>query len=367
MKLQVMGITSGVGSLQYGFKKSGFDVLHSHEWRKYYHQDKTYEKNYGKDNHFSYDPIEGFSGVDCIVSHPECGNFSNLYTGKNREQRQVDPGDIYKFIDLAKQYQPKTFLVDNLPKSIMAVSKDDWFKNFPDYEIYFEMISNWGYGNIQKNRNRLFIIGVRKDLDWKFVPRESKHEITVWDLIQDIPDDAPNHQIMKLEDCSQWAGYQIGDKSRKKLTLAEMQEWFASCKPGRNIPYFNLKGESKQKPGYSVVNIDRHCPVLTGGGGFYDTYYFFDPIRRYYRPFTIRERLRIQGFEDDFILYPLTYDYGTKDHQSLIKQSGKCMPVQFPQEFARQLSNYLLDGIKEEASPKRLLVQPFKNHQLNLF
>ena len=44
-----------------------------------------------------------------------------------------------------------------------------------------------------------------------------------------------------------------------------------------------------------------------------------------------------------------------------------CMPVQFPQEFARQLSNYLLDGIKEEASPKRLLVQPFKNHQLNLF
>lgn len=364
MELKVIGITSGVGSLQYGFRKEGFKVLHSHEWRKYYDLSGTYSRNYGCENLSNYDPVERFKGVDCIVSHPECGNFSNLYTGKNRDARNIDPGDIYKFIDLCQKYEPKTFLVDNLPKSLMAVTRDDWEKSFPDYKLYFEMISNWGYGNIQKNRNRLFIIGVHKDLDWFFVPNERAHNKKLIDAISDIDDNTPNHQKMKLTDLTQWSGYQIGIKKEGKLTLQEMQPWFDLYHKNSNLPYYNRKGEMKLKPGYGVVSIEKTAPVLSGGGGFYDNYWIFD---EYYRPLTMRERLRIQGFEDDFILSPLNYQYSTKEHLSLIKQTGKCMPVQFPQEFARQLSDYLLNGIKQEFKASRLLKQPFKNKQLNLF
>lgn len=355
-KFKVIGITSGIGSLQYGFKRAGFEVGHSHEWRKYYNTG-TYKKNYGKDVWEEYEPDRNSKGVDCIVSHPECGNFSNLYTGKNAGTRQADPGDIYQFIDLAKGYQPKTFLVDNLPKSLIAVSKEAWKSQFPDYNIYFEYISNWGYGNVQKNRNRLFIIGVHKDLDWQFVPQEQKHEFKMYHALMDIEDNAPNHQKMQLDDMTQWSGYQIGKPSEGRLKLKEIQYWLGAAKMNANLPYYNKAGQLKNKPGYCVLDTERHAPVLSGGGGFYDNHWVLDDDQHYYRPLTMRERLRIQGFSDDFILDPITYEYGTKGHQSLIKQTGKCMPVQFPYFFAKQLMDYLSNGIKPDHAPSRLLKQ----------
>jgi hypothetical protein len=63
-----------------------------------------------------------------------------------------------------------------------------------------------------------------------------------------------------------------------------------------------------------------------------------------------------EGFDDDFVFYPLQYEYGSKEHLSLIKQTGKCMPIQFPREFARQLKNFINNGILEETE-NRLLKQ----------
>jgi site-specific DNA-cytosine methylase len=353
-ELKVLGVTSGIGSLQYGFRKWGFEVLDSHEWRKYYNP-VTFNKNYGVNINPDYIPNTRFKGVDCIVGHPECGNFSNLYTGPNRLKRTKDPGDIHKFIDLVKDYQPKTFLADNLPPSLEAVTKQEWSDAFPDYKIYYEFISNWGYGNIQKFRNRLFIIGVHKDLDWKFVPKETKHDTTISDVISDIKPGTPNHFIMQLSDITQWSGYQIGKPDiDRKVTLGELQEWFEKHGKNSNLPYFNKQGELKGKPGYWVIDVERFSPVLTGGGGLYDNHWIKDG---YFRPLSIRERLRIQGFDDDFIVYPLEFEWGSKDHISCIKQTGKCMPTQFPAEFARQLAQFLNDGIQEEGPALRLLKQ----------
>lgn len=351
--MRVLGITSGVGSLQYGFKQEGFDVCLSHEWRKYYNLNQTFEKNYGQPCLENYEYQSNLKGVDCIVSHPECGNFSNLYTGKNREKREVDPADIYKFIDLCIEYQPKTFLCDNLPKSLLAVSKDEWANKFPDYNIYFEYVSNYGYGNIQKNRNRLFIIGVHKDFGFVFKPKEFKHDYNILDLIYNIEEDTPNHQVMKLSDQTQWMGYQIGLNHSERITLEELQNWLKDQKLNTNIQYFNKSGELKSKPGYSVIDTNKFSPVLSGGGSLYDNFYIFGK-EGYYRPLTIRERARIQGFDDDFVFYPLQYEYGSKEHLSLIKQTGKCMPIQFPREFARQLKNFINNGILEETETRLL-------------
>lgn len=351
--MKVLGITSGVGSLQYGFKQEGFEIGISHEWRKYYNVDKTFEKNYKQDCFEQYVSQPGWQGVDCIVSHPECGNYSNLYTGKNRDTRQGDPGDIYKFIDLCNEYQPKTFLCDNLPKSLLAVDKVEWQTKFPDYNIYFEYVSNWGYGNPQKNRNRLFIIGVHKDFGFVFRPQEHKHETVIADVITGIKKRTPNHQIMTLDDYTQWRGYQIGNPKKEKLKLKEMQKWFGQQRLNTNMAYYNKAGELKSKPGYSVIDVERSSPVLSGGGGFFDNFFIYD---EYYRPLTIRERARIQGFDDDFKFYPLDFEWGTREHLSLIKQTGKCMPTQFPREFARQLKNFIQNGILEETE-NRLLKQ----------
>jgi len=350
--MNVVGITSGIGSLQYGFKGQGFKIGPAHEWRKYYNIAGTFTRNYGSVLSEEYDLDSKWKHPVCIVSHPECGNYSNLYTGSNRGQREQDPGDIYKFIDLCKIYKPQTFLCDNLPKSLLAVSKTEWRKKFRDYKISFEYVSNWGYGNVQKNRNRFFVIGVHKDLDWVFRPQERKHNTLLTDVIFDLSDKIPNHIEMQLSDYTQWRGYQIGNIKKDRLKLKDLQNWLGSCRLNANMPYYNKAGDLKSKPGYSVINPEKHAPVLSGGGGVYDNHWIYNG--HYYRPLTIRERLRIQGFGDEFICYPLEFEFGTKEHLSLIKQTGKCMPVQFPTEFARQLKNYLLNGVQEE-NESRLL------------
>ena len=174
----------------------------------------------------------------------------------------------------------------------------------------------------------------------------------------DIGPEVKNHHKMQLTDTTQWSGYQIGRPDiDRRLTLEELQDWLADAVPGRNMPYYNKKGELKSKPGYSVVRIDHHAPVLSGGGGFYDNHWIYDEDELYYRPLTMRERLRIQGFEDDFVLTPDGFDWGSKEHRNQIKQTGKCMPVQFPREFARQLFQYLGNGVTLDLQPSRLLKQ----------
>lgn len=337
--MKALGITDGIGSLLYGPKKIGFDIVGNYEWRKYYNTG-TFERNFkGSPYITDYDFKEPkWKGIDLITSHPECGNFSNLYTGPNAAIRNADPGDIYKFTKLCNYYRPKVFICDNLPKSLGAVTPKDWVKEFPDHNLDFCWVSNWGYGNVQRNRKRLFVIGVHKDLNWHFIPQEIPHGNMLGDIILGIPENAPNHQKMQLNELTQWAWYQVGKKSSKRMTLGELQPWLKKIRLNTNMPYYNSKKELKSKPGYSIQDLERHSPTLSGGGGFYDNHWIEDPQENYIRPLTMRERLAIQGFGTDFVLLPEEFQYISKDHAFLIKQTGKCMPVQFAQEVARQIA-----------------------------
>ena len=66
----------------------------------------------------------------------------------------------------------------------------------------------------------------------------------------------------------------------------------------------------------------------------------------------MRERLRIQGFEDNFELVPESFTWGDKAHQNQIKQTGKCMPVDFPRYFANQIKEFLSNGTLPEKGTK---------------
>lgn len=337
-----LGITDGIGSLLYGPQKLGFKILGNYEWRKYYNTG-TFEKNFKGAPYITdyQDRNAAWKGLDLITSHPECGNYSNLYTGPNAAERNLDPGDIKLFMDITKYYQPKHFLCDNLPKSLLAVTPGDWKKFFRDYKIQFIWVSNWGYGNTQKNRNRLFISGTHRDIDWEFVPQEAPHEKKLIHVLETVSNGDPNHRIMGIDEPTRWHWYQFnpakGKTTRKFMTLREIQPYFEKLRPGCNIPYTNQYGEKKSKPGYSVLRPDHTAPVLSGGGSLYDNFWYPDPIAGYIRPLTMRERLAIQGFDKDFVLVPGDIEYGSQDHQWACKQTGKCMPVEFPTEFARQI------------------------------
>lgn len=95
--------------------------------------------------------------------------------------------------------------------------------------------------------------------------------------------------------------------------------------------------------------------VTLSGGGFAgaDNIYMTPD----FQPLTMRERCRIQGIPDDFILLPLDYDTDKKAYNNLIKQTGKCMPVQFCTYLTNQIGNYIDNGINEDPKKAKNIIK----------
>ena len=81
--MKAFGLISGVGSLLYGAKKAGFEIVGNCDWRKYYHTG-SFEHNFKRpftEDIYDYD-ISKIKGLTMVMGHPECGNFSTLRAKK---------------------------------------------------------------------------------------------------------------------------------------------------------------------------------------------------------------------------------------------------------------------------------------------
>ena len=277
-------------------------------------------------------------GIDLIMGHTECGNYSQL-NAKAAEDCS-NPGDIPEFIHAVKILKPRFFAMDNLPKSLIAIPMSEWKKQLKEYDIFPEWISNYNYGNLQKHRKRMFIIGARKEENFVFVPGETENITTVWDTISDLHrvKDSEEFSHVKIKGKSLQNSFKAVNKY-KDVTTAEVAKMFLAWPTGKNLPYTNREGRDTLKVGHYRTHKDKYAHVLTGGDST------FHPVTGY--PLTIRERARIQGCPDSFIFL------GTR--ANLIKQTGKFMPVQFCEYLSRQIAAHV-KGKKFKSSGKRILV-----------
>lgn len=370
--LIAMGFTGGVGSMLVGAKACGFTVAGNIEWRDYYRyltkdQINTFTLNYPgafMSRGFDDAPKDLIpSTIDFAVGHPECGMYSLLAKSlkdksKNFAARESDVGDLPLFLEYVRDYKPRFFLMDDLPKSFVALPMSAYHEMLPDYDLFPEWISNWGYGNIQKFRNRMFIVGALKAERFTFVPGEVEHPLVLKDLIGDLVHSAGDGSVLNhgQVDPSIRSGRftnmrHYGDRP----TYAEIQEIALSDNPWvmKNKQYFSAEGVQKVRPGTTDPKWEGSCPVLSGG------YNPLHPIRG--TPLSIRERARIQGFPDDFIFHHddvgptnMVWDPYTPAGQRGIKQTGKAMPIEFCAFVARQVKAHIL-GKKFPASAERVL------------
>lgn len=272
-----------------------------------------------------------------LVLH-NCGNFSQL-SGANadKDERLLDPADIPLFVDLVADLRPRYFVMDDLPKSFMAYSMAEYAARLPDYDLFPEWISNWGYGNIQKARKRMFMLGSLKSERWVFRPGESPHQETPATLLADLPapmvgSNYPNHEPQDLDaDCPRAGNLRgFGTKS----TWRQAAEYFKDKPGGFTMEYERKDGTIVKRIGFVKGHWDKPAHVLTGGNA----------TLHYHRcdPYTIRERARIQGFPDDFVFYGTKLnEKGEWDHaknQHMVRQTGKAMPIQFCRYVSAQIA-----------------------------
>lgn len=366
--LTAFGVTSGVGSMLIGCDRLGFKVVGNVEWRDYYRYrsqagDSTFVKNFpGAFMARGLDDVPSNmmpGGIDFALGHPECGRFSSLShsvsLGNYQETRGSDASDIPLFLKMMATLRPRFFLMDDLPAAFDVLPMSEYVKALPDYDLYPEWISNWGYGNIQKHRNRMFIVGALKSEKFVFTPGEAEHKLALRDIIHDLigADPGELENTAHVDPDYYPARYANMRHYGDRTSWAELQELFKTDDWGKNIRYYSPEGEAKIRPGTTNPKWDSFCPVLSGG---------YNPIHPVeYRPLTIRERARIQGFPDDFIFYhdeegPLrkTWEPYGSDGQRGIKQTGKAMPIQFCTFVADQVKHHI-EGRPFSATGERVI------------
>jgi hypothetical protein len=57
--------------------------------------------------------------------------------------------------------------MENLPKLMELIPIEEWETNLKDYRLIVHCHSVFDFGNSQKSRKRLLLIGIHKDLDNK--------------------------------------------------------------------------------------------------------------------------------------------------------------------------------------------------------
>lgn len=352
--LTAIGVTCGVGSMLVGARQAGFRVLGNVEWRRYYHRADeegrdTFTANfpgaafpYSREQ-MTEDEFRRFSNPDLAMGHPECGPYSKLnMVNKNYREQKKDPGDIPLFADLVAQFRPRYFAMDDLPDSLQAFSMADYHERLKDYDLFPEWVSNYHYGNVQKNRRRMFMVGSLRSERWAFRPGEFEHSTTVRDVLEDLLNptmrgNVPNHDVHSLDAVSP-RGQHLDTLGRgREATYRDLRDWFLSNPEGTIMRYVSSDGTVKVKPSHATPYWEGHAHVLDGAS------LAIHPRRG--TPFTVRERARLQGFPDDFVFYGTRYEPdGTYSHEAnndLIKQTGKAMPVQFCNYVARQVAAHI--------------------------
>lgn len=165
---------------------------------------RTHKKNYMKVSYFAnykvseenwYEDIRFIDGklykgkVDIFVGGSPCQSFSNM--GRHKGLEDARGTLFYNYAKLINDIKPKVFIYENVPGMLNHDNGETWerIKGVFDslgYNYFFKVLNGKDYG-IPQNRNRLFVVGFVKDVDFKF-PIEQELKTTLFDYLEDRPD-----------------------------------------------------------------------------------------------------------------------------------------------------------------------------------
>lgn len=293
----------------------------NHVWATDYDKDtcNTYRNNICPDNpesvickdirKLNFNKLKEISEIDGLAFGFPCNDFSIV-----GEQKGIDGvyGPLFTYgVNALRYFNPKWFLAENVGglrnsnegKAFSLILNELYNSG---YSIYPHLYKFNEYG-VPQNRQRIIIIGIRKDIDVIYKVPSSKpfesFDISVKNALENppIPKDSPNHDFTKQS--------------------AQVIERLKHIKPGENaftakLPdhlTLNVKG-AKISQIYKRLDAGKPAYTITGsGGGGTHVYHWKEN-----RALTNRERARLQTFPDNFKFV------GSKE--SVRKQIGMAVP-----------------------------------------
>jgi DNA (cytosine-5)-methyltransferase 1 len=197
-KPTAIDLFAGAGGLSLGFELAGFKVIWSNDNNKW--ASATYDKNFGKGiMHLgNIENVKEFPKADLVIGGYPCQGFSLAGTRLVADPRNK----LYlEFARCVRQVQPKFFVAENVPgmltlgdgKIIKAMIREFEGINGGYHVKYANPpLKAMDYG-VPQERQRVFIVGVRKDIGFEYnFPKKTHGEglkpyVTLRDAIGGMP------------------------------------------------------------------------------------------------------------------------------------------------------------------------------------
>lgn len=236
---------------------------------------------------------------------------------------------FFEYIRILKAVKPMFFVAENVSGILAnrhAKAVDIIKKMFKEcgYNLYIKMLNAGNY-EVPQIRDRVFFIGLRKDLyiNEFYFPKPIFPKLTLKDAIWDLKDNAKSG----LEK----------NKANKKEDLEVLNhEYFIGTYS--SIFMSRNRVHSWDEQAYTVQASGRQCQLHPQAPKMIkvekDKFIFVRGKENLYRRLSIRECARIQCFPDDFEFIYDSLDYG-------YKMIGNAVPVNLAYHVAKQVKEIL--------------------------
>lgn len=304
---------------------------------------ETYKLNYKINDKDFYQDIRFLDGnvykgrVDLLVGGSPCQSFSII--GKRGGFNDTRGTLFYEYARIVKETQPKAFIFENVRGMINHDKGKTWetvqntFKEL-NYKIYIRnnnpILNAKDYG-IPQNRPRLFVIGIRNDLNT--LPFEFPKEIELTTSVSDYLDE-------KVE-----SKYYLGQKGFEFVTnpkyknRAQINSKIMQCQKANQ--QFNWNGEFVFVPYEKIKEDDEIMSTAYISN--------FNGVKGACRKLTPNECARLMGFSKDFKFPDKMND---KDKY---RQCGNSIVVNI---FEKIIPNLISTGVFSEETINKDLIKP---------
>ncbi|QVV97269.1 hypothetical protein 1992IndM4_0485 [Vibrio phage ICP1] len=337
MEITIGELFCGAGIGAIGSHNLGLKTVYAYDNMKY--AVDTYNHNFGNIAEvvdLKFKPIFEIPYSDIIMTGFPCQPFS--FNGKNLGVNDPDKGNLGKITyEIILEKEPKAFLLENVKGLASKKNLPFLLKLVGELSKYYNVtwdVKNCADYGVPQNRERVFIVGIRKDINKSFVFPPLTYEnnpVSVKDTIEDIKlkgDYIPNHSV----DCgirndeTPYVKYLSDGQCWKDLPCEEMKKAFmknAYYSGGGKTSYLGVI--DKNKPARTILSSPK-------GKNSAQILKWEDQDHRRY---TVRETLRLQSVPDWFV-FP--------DHIPLMKQYERCSGI--PPIVSELFLSQIVDIIK---------------------
>lgn len=310
MKPKIVSVFSGVGGIDFGFEKAGFETVFASDiWNKACESLKANFPN----SEIVCDTIENvdfkkikkkYKVIDGLVGGPPCPPFSKSRFYRKEKERGIDDEDgfmtVSNYFRAVEELNPKFFFFENVhgfvfkphQTALELVQKES---ERLGYKIFHNVLNAADFG-VPQTRQRFICIGVKKSMpDFKF-PKQTHSDpekpvkgtkpwVTCGDILSDIDFDSPEDSKMLA-----------GSKHKDLLKLVPPGDNYLFFTKERNHPKPIFKWRSRYWS--FLLKLSPERPSWTIQASHSNNMGPFHWKNRFLR---IEEIKRIQSFEDKHI------------------------------------------------------------------